>query len=79
MFVSHYRAMAAEEAQKARQSKSLGDISKFCRQRRLYIALAEKEERMADEPLRNEDGPSPIISGAVTPFDVRWAKIYIER
>ena len=73
--------MAAEAAQKARQSKSLADISEFCRQRRSYIALAEQEERAADEPFRDNDDPQPIGPDGVTspPADVRWAKIYIER
>jgi hypothetical protein len=74
--------MAAESARKARQSKSLRDISEFCRQRRSYIALAEIEEHMADEPFRNNDEPPPIVPDPVTPsppVDVRWARIYIER
>jgi hypothetical protein len=82
MSVSHYRSMAAESARKARQSKSLRDISEFCRQRRAYIALAEIEEHVADEPFRNNDEPPPNVPDPVTPsppVDVRWARIYIER
>jgi hypothetical protein len=81
MSLSHYRSMATEAAQKARQSKSLADISEFCRQRRSYIALAEQEERMADAPLGNGDDPLPTTPDAVTPSppaEVRWAKIYMQ-
>ena len=78
MAVSHYRSMATEAAQKARESKSLGDISEFCRQRRSYIALAEAEE-LATDP-RHHNDPLPTVADATTPSeDVRWAKIYIEK
>jgi hypothetical protein len=80
MSAPDYRSMAAEAAQKARQSRSLADISEFCRQRRSYIALAEKEERGTDEPVRPNDDPLPAVTDALTPppVEVRWAKIYIE-
>ena len=77
-----YRSMAAESAQKARQSKSLRDISEFLRQQRSYTTLAEKEERLAGKPYCNNDDPLPIVPDAVTrspAVDVRWGKIYINK
>jgi hypothetical protein len=61
----HYRAKAAEAAQRASQSKSLKDIRQFVQSERSYTTLADNEDWLAanadklvsPDPFRNDRLP----------------------